>query len=127
MRRFNRFNYLFLGVQKVSTWSILSSLVTRGWCALQSLRQSPESDPICRVLARPPTLSTHIPQSPFHLLSSPGPKPIVPESTLFNENTINLTCCTIIKMPALRIDKCCAGRTKCLSNLSCGHDDRFLT
>ena len=30
-------------------------------------------------------------------------------STMFKENIIKLTCCTIIKMPASRIDKFSAG------------------
>ena len=34
---------------------------------------------------------------------------------MFSENIINLTCVIIIKMPAFRIDKFSAGRTKCRS------------
>ena len=34
---------------------------------------------------------------------------------MFSENIINLTYCTIIKMPASRVDKFSAGRTKCRS------------
>ena len=34
---------------------------------------------------------------------------------MFNDNIINLTFCTIIIMPASRIDKFSAGRTKCRS------------
>ena len=34
---------------------------------------------------------------------------------MFSENIINLTCCIIIKMPAFRVDKFSAGRTKCRS------------
>ena len=34
---------------------------------------------------------------------------------LFSEKIINLTCCTIIKMPASRVDKFSAGRTTCKS------------
>ena len=32
-----------------------------------------------------------------------------------SENIINLTCCIITKMPAFRVDKFSAGRTKCMS------------
>ena len=34
---------------------------------------------------------------------------------MFSQNIINLTCCSIIKLPAFRVDKFCAGRTKCRS------------
>ena len=34
---------------------------------------------------------------------------------MFNENIINLSFCIIIKMPAFRVDKFSAGRTKCKS------------
>ena len=37
------------------------------------------------------------------------------QSTMFSENIIILSCCTIIKMPASRVDKFSAGRTKCRS------------
>ena len=37
---------------------------------------------------------------------------------MFSENIFNLTCCTIIKMPASRVDKFSAGRTKCRSTVS---------
>ena len=36
-------------------------------------------------------------------------------STMFSENIINLTCSINIKMPAFRVDKFRAGRTKCRS------------
>ena len=36
---------------------------------------------------------------------------------MFTENIINLNCCTIIKMPASRVDKFSAGRTKCRSTM----------
>ena len=35
------------------------------------------------------------------------------QSTMFKENIIKLTCCTIIKMLVSRIDKFSAGQTKC--------------
>ena len=31
---------------------------------------------------------------------------------MFSENIISLTCCIIIEMPAFRVDKFSAGRTK---------------
>jgi len=34
---------------------------------------------------------------------------------MFKENIINLTCCIIIKMPAVRLDKFSVGRTICRS------------
>ena len=34
---------------------------------------------------------------------------------MFSENIINLTSCIVIKMPAFRVDKFSAGRTKCRS------------
>ena len=37
------------------------------------------------------------------------------KSTMFSENIIILTCYTIIKMPATRVDKFSARRTKCRS------------
>ena len=37
------------------------------------------------------------------------------QSTMFSENIILLAFCTIIKMPAFRVDKFSAGRTKCRS------------
>ena len=43
-------------------------------------------------------------------------------STVFSVNIINLTCCTIIKMPASRIDNYSAGRTNCRSQVRSGHD-----
>ena len=36
---------------------------------------------------------------------------------MFSENIINLTCHTIIKMPASRVDKFSAGRTKYRSTM----------
>ena len=39
----------------------------------------------------------------------------IEQSNMFSENIINLTCCIIIKMPAFRVDKFSAGRTKCRS------------
>ena len=37
------------------------------------------------------------------------------QSTMFSENIIILSCCTIIKMPSSRVDKFSVGRTKCMS------------
>ena len=34
---------------------------------------------------------------------------------MFSQNIINLTSCSIIKLPAFRVDKFCTGRTKCRS------------
>ena len=39
------------------------------------------------------------------------------QSTMFSEKIINLTYCIIIKMPAFRIDKFSAGRTKNRSSM----------
>ena len=39
------------------------------------------------------------------------------KSTMFSENMINLTYCIKIKMPAFRVDKFSAVRTKCRSPL----------
>ena len=37
---------------------------------------------------------------------------VMEQSTMFSEKIINLTCCSIIKMPASRVDRFSAGRTK---------------
>ena len=42
---------------------------------------------------------------------------------MFSENIINLTFCSIIKMPAFRVDKFSAGRTKCKFSGASNIDD----